>query len=481
MPKNEGETLMRNQLCIWLTTVLLVAGISSSPELGAQQTMSDHHHARHQKYKLIDLGTLGGPASYLANGADGILNNQGILSGWANTATPDPFPAACASPNCFVTHAFETRNGMLNDLGTLPHGASSQAFWTTSNGLIAGFSQNGDVDPLVPGFPELRAVLWKHGSIVDLGTLPGGHESVAAAVNSRGEVSGFALNDIPDNYSLVGLGTQTRAFLWKPGTGMKDLGTLGGPDAFAAFINENGQVAGYSYTNATPNAVTGIPTQNPFLWQNGVMRDLGSLGGTNGTVTGLNNSGAVIGQSNLAGDLFFHPFVWTSKNGMRDLGTLGGHTGVTNWINDAGEVAGKADLPGPDPQLHDAVLWEHGKVIDLGTLPGDVCGNAYFVNSRGQVVGTSEDKTLCAIPAGQHAFLWEHGGPMIDLNLLIPPRSGLLLTYAVAINDHGEIAGFGVPPGCKPEDYESCGHAYILEPDGDCDEATEARIAGSQK
>ena len=140
------------------------------------------------------------------------------------------------------------------------------------------------------------------------------------------------------------------------------------------------------------------------------------------------------------------------------------HTGLTNWINDAGEIAGKTDLPGPSPQNHDAVLWRNGVMTDLGTLPGDSCSNAYYVNLRGQVVGTSEDQQLCSILVGHHAFLWENGGPMIDLNTLIPPGSSLELTIAVAINDRGEIAGFGVPVGCSPQDADTCGRAFVLVP-----------------
>jgi probable HAF family extracellular repeat protein len=152
---------------------------------------------------------------------------------------------------------------------------------------------------------------------------------------------------------------------------------------------------------------------------------------------------------------------------MRDLGTLGGDTGVANWINDEGDIAGKADLPGTPPQNHDAVLWQDGAIIDLGTLPGDSCANAYYVNRRGQVVGTSESRDLCLVPTGEHAFLREDEGPMVDLNSLIPPNSSLQLTFAVAINDRGEIVGFGVPAGCAPQDVGICGHAYILIP---CDD-----------
>jgi hypothetical protein len=53
---------------------------------------------------------------------------------------------------------------------------------------------------------------------------------------------------------------------------------------------------------------------------------------------------------------------------------------------------------------------------------------------------------------------------MIDLNTVIPPGASLELTFAVAINDRGEIAGFGVPAGCAPQDVDSCGHAFVLLP-----------------
>jgi len=429
--------------------------------LAPHVTFADECRAQHTRYKLIDLGTLGGPASYFSNGLDGILNNRGTAVGWANTADPDPFNPFCAAPNCFAIHAFRVRNGALTDLGTLPGGVNSQAVWISANGLITGVSDNGELDPAVPGAAELRGVLWHRGQIVDLGTLQGGSQSIANAVNTDGQVVGLALNTVPDPFSFIGFPTQTRAFLWQDGV-MKDLGTLGGPDAIAGLINDRGEVAGPSYPAIDP--ATGAPAAiHPFLWRNGNMLDLGSLGGTDSEPTALNERGEVVGFSTLAGDSITHPFLWR-RGHLIDLGTLRGDNGTTNWINDRGDIAGKADLPGAAPQNHDAVLWRNGKAIDLGVLTGDSCSNAYYVNLRGQVVGTSENRELCSMSVGQHAFLWEKGGPMVDLNTLIAPGANLQLTYAVAINDRGEIAGFGVPPDCAPKDYETCGHAYVLLP-----------------
>lgn len=84
----------------------------------------------------------------------------------------------------------------------------------------------------------------------------------------------------------------------------------------------------------------------------------------------------------------------------------------------------------------------------------------------GQVVGTSENEELCH-HTGEHAFLWEKGGPMVDLNTLIPPGSSLQLTFAFAINGRGEIIGVGVPSGCAPQDVNLCGHAFVLIPCND--------------
>src|SRR5437763_1885608 len=135
---------------------------------------------------------------------------------------------------------------------------------------------------------------------IDLGTLPGGYESQACCITGRGMVAGFASNGTLDPFSIFGWGTQVRSFVWQNGT-MRDIGTLGGPDAVMTLMNGSGQITGVSYTSATPNAATGICTLDLFLWQNGKMRDLGGLGGTVSNIQGnadvLNSRGEVVGQS----------------------------------------------------------------------------------------------------------------------------------------------------------------------------------------
>jgi len=456
---------MKSRLLTCIVSIIALAALAVPAQLSAQKNQNHKHH----HYQLIDLGTFGGPSSWLATtnqvtspgGINQVLNNQGTVVGWGDTSTPDPFAPNCFNFDCFLPFAFQWQKGVLTDLGVLPGGDASEAVWISDNGLITGSATNGVVDPLVPVIQEERAVLWKDGKAIDLGTL-GGYESGATSVNDRGQVVGFATNTIPDPLSF--LGTQIRAFLWQDG--MRDLGTLGsGNDAFAEFVNERGQVAGWSFINATINPTTGLPTFEPFLWEHGTMQDLGTLGGTMGFPYALNNRGQVVGTSDVTGDpgcpfsCETHPFLW-DRGVLNDLGTFGGNFGFAMGINDVGEVVGAAS--NENDQLVLAFLWKDGVMANLGTLDGDDCSWAFHINSRGQIVGNSFS---CA-GGPNHGFLWENGF-MTDLNALLPPGSSLTPWGDGAfINNRGEIAGVRVLPDGNL-------HAFLLVPCDDHHPGTE--------
>lgn len=428
---------------------------------GQKEDKNEHHH-----YKLIDVGTFGGPSSAFSNPDSRVINNRGAAAGWADTSAPDP---SCFL-DCLVNHAFVWKNGLTTDLGALPGGLSSLALWINNRGLVAGQSQNGSIDPLT-GAPEVRGVLWQKGQIIDLGTL-GGNASTAITINDRGQVVGAATNTTIDPFANAPQGaclvlptnnpcsgstfvfnsifspttTEAHAFVWQDGL-IRDLGTLGGPDSAAEVNNNQGEVTGWSYTSFVANPSSGTPAVDPFLWSpaDGKMMDLGSLGGTFGAPFWLNNRAQVVGASNLQGDQTFHPFLW-EQGRLSDLGTLGGYTGVAFWINDAGEAVGYADLP-PNPIgcsglacIHHGFLWKDGVMTDLGTLGNDPCSRAVSINQDGQIVGSTA-------PCGGefvHAFLWENGGPIVDLNTLVLNASGLVVREGDDISDSGEIAGRAV-------------------------------------
>jgi probable HAF family extracellular repeat protein len=284
------------------------------------------------RYKLVDLGTLGGPISYGSASGDGarLLNDRGEVSSYADTALPDPF-----APDRLLTHAFRWRHGKLTDPGGLDDKFNSLGDSINDRGWVAGIAQTGLTDPSFI-FPLMDAVLWKGKKAIDLGTLPGGSFSLGIIVNNAGQVVGFSDNGVPDTFAGIFFPTerQLRTFIWENGN-MEDIGTLGGPDAVPGPGCNNqrpGVIVGSSYTSYTPNPSSGQPTFDPFLWDNGIMTDLGNLGDTFNFGQCANARLEVIGNSNLPGDQTHHAYRW--RNGrMKDLGTLGGPDSEAIWIN----------------------------------------------------------------------------------------------------------------------------------------------------
>jgi probable HAF family extracellular repeat protein len=463
------EENMKSKTFTWIIAVTLLATLAMPLRFAAQDDKKPHHH-----YKLIDLGTFGGPQSYFVPGSgfefvgSSVLNKRGIVAGFADTSMSDLFPKFCWSADCLVGHSFQAgRGGVLTDLGALPGGGSSAPVWISANRLIAGVSENGESDPSYPDLPEMRAVLWQQGNIVNLGTLERGHQSEANAMNSSGQVVGTALNTIPDANSMavenfwyfnVPYGYQQRAFLWDKEKGMQDLGTLpGGSDAQAIFINERGQVVGDSYTSSTQKGACFPLASRAFLWEKGKrMTDLGSFGGSCTAAAALNNHGQVAGESLRKGDKAGPAFLWENGSLHELGGSLGGDFTGANAINEQGKAAGFGYLQG-NKTFH-ATLWKNLKEItDLGVIGTDPCSYAAAINQKMQVVGGSSP--TCDFGDKSRAFLWERGS-IFDLNSLIPPKSSLYLQLTYSINDRSEIAGSGV-------DNTGNEHAFLLLP---CDD-----------
>jgi len=428
---------LRSMLRIWSSAMALAASLAMPVWLAAQE-QNEEHAKEQNRYKVIDVGTFVGPNSYFTF-ISRPLNNHGLATGAADT------PVAVNPPfcfiDCYVIHLFLWQNGVLTDLGTLPGDVGSGPNDINAKGVIAGESLK-HVDP-VTGFPDFAAFVWKDGQIISLGTF-GGTFSYAAAINDDDQVVGFALNATPDSFDLgdfcqnFPMPTQMRAFIWHDGV-MLDIGTLGGTDSCALFVNQRGQAAGHSFTNSIVNPGTGLPTIHPFLWDGQAMKDLGTLGsGTWATAAGINNRGQIAGTSNLADDLTFHAFLWDDGKFV-DFGSLGGNFVEPIGLNDKGEIVGQAQLIG-GATTH-AFLAKDGKMMDLGSLAGNPCSAAISINAKSQLVGWSHD----CFGNNAHAFLWVKGR-MTDLNAFVPMGSSLTLTIATFINDGGEITAEGVLP-----------------------------------
>jgi probable HAF family extracellular repeat protein len=298
----------------------------------------------------------------------------------------------------------------VTDLGTLEGGPSSQPFFINKYGLVSGSSSLAD--------GTQHAALWLEKLKVDIGAPGlGGPNSIAFGDNERFQSAGEAETSTPDpnGEDFCGFGTHLTClpFLWQNG-GMIRLPTLGGNNGVAAAINNQGEVAGFA-ENSTPDPGCPVPQVlqfKPVVWKKGVIHKLPTFrGDPDGVAEEINDNGQVVGGS----------------------GTCA--TFNTNFLYNIAPVH--------------ALLWEKGKATDLGNLggkTGQAGGNiAYDINNQGDVVGDSDlpgDTTF-------HAFLWTKRTRMRDLGTL----SADVASVSISINDAGSVVGASLDANFNPRAF----------------------------
>jgi probable HAF family extracellular repeat protein len=283
--------------------------------------------------------------------------------------------------------------------------------------------------------------------VTDLGSI-GAQSSVAFDLNERGHAAGQVNIDTGLATPVEGADPPTHAALWRDGT-ITDLGTLGGLISTTSSLNDADQVAG--------DSETADGQTHAFLWDNGTMTDLGTLGGEFSRANGINDAGQVVGGAETA-DGTNHPFLW--ENGtMTDLGTVPGYNAARVIRNtENGLMCGfTLDPIGPTVPAggeRHAFFYRDGIFTDLGTLGGP---NSFAagLNSAGDVVGRSEISTTDATQP-PHGFLWTDG-VILDLNDLLVPGSGIVMSEAFGINESGQIGGGGILA-------DGTAHAILLTP-----------------
>lgn len=310
---------------------------------------------------------------------------------------------------------YDAQSAIINDLG---HTAifykrvvDLQTRYEFSNEV-----SSTDIRPLFPqgaalnNLGELLGPIATETDMVELQLLQNGSTTVVGTLQRQRD--NLSIVDFNDAHSFVvldysfGIG-DAHAFVGAIGKPAVDIGSLGGGYTFAADMNNQDQVVGFSKTGATQaDFEAGRAVDEAFLYENGQMRGLGTIAGPYSFARAINDLGQVVGESSTTatGAGVTHAFLYDETHGMRDIGNPG-LISVGLGINNHSEVVG----------------------IEIG-----------------------DDGTF-------HAFVYHATEGIQHLEHLIPADSGWSnLVQATSINNRGQIAGTGL--------YNGSVRAFVMTP-----------------
>jgi len=318
--------------------------------------------AAQAKYGITDLGTLGGD-----NSVPIWITDRGDVIGYSETGKVDGFGNS-------IQHAFLWHKGVMQDLGTLG-GNNSFALGANDERQIVGYAD-------VAGGATSHAVLWDENTITDLGTLGGPDGfSYAQLINNKHQIVGG---------STTADGT-FHGFLWDRGV-MTDLGTLGGPNSFGNGINDRGQIVGGATVNDAVDPILGFPPYYGTLWDHGEIVTL--TPGVPAAAFNINNKKQVVGRLLVADAKeggVAHAFLW-QEGVLTDLGVpADDDNSEAMSLNNHGQIVGDSGVGFIESYIQDrALLWENGVRTDLNTLVPAGSGYhlivAFDVDAHGEIV-----------------------------------------------------------------------------------------------
>jgi RNA polymerase sigma factor (sigma-70 family) len=272
---------------------------------------------------------------------------------------------------------------------------------------------------------ETHSFLWEHETITDLGAF-GAAKSLATSINDAGDIVGlFLTNGI-------------RHVFLRHNSELFDLGVL---DHFAKLGDEGDKYNGgpgiiYYAPRVAVNALRQVTgrlidergNQRSFLLNQDQTSYFGMLGDGNiFEAETINRHGQILGRATQGGGPM-RSMLW-QQGKLIDLGALKGASSHAAAINDRGTVVGSISFTNGTTK---PFAWENGGVRWL-TLGDSKSAGPSAINNAGQIVGTARARD-------NHSFacLWD-GDALLDLNTVIKMEPGWRLATASAINDRGQI------------------------------------------
>ncbi|MGA8660754.1 MAG: hypothetical protein WB644_00455 [Candidatus Cybelea sp.] len=339
---------------------------------------------------------------------------------------------------------------------------------TTVALLIAGGCSSGGSNAIVPANVALSPNT-SGGYTVTVLTSLGGTNSAANTINERGWAMGT---------SFLSGNMVMHAALWR-GSNATDLETLGGPNSAVEWPVENdrGYVSGISETNKKdklgestgwschaflPDGGSSGDTCVGFVWHDGKMLPLPTLGGENGYGAGMNQRGQIAGWAEtkkhdstcLAPQVLqFLPAVWnayTRKVSALPTLTVNGRTdpdGAATAVNLGGEVVGISGIcdqaVGRFTARH-ALLWKNRKPVELKTIGGTSWNTPTAINDSGQIVGFL-NRPGKSDRKGDPNFISVIWTDPTSKPTRIGTLPGDTLSEPTSINDKGAVLGVSFP------------------------------------
>ena len=237
------------------------------------------------------------------------------------------------------------------------------------------------------------------------------------------------------------------------GVETKDLGAFPEDDcggcsliSYAYGMNSKGQVVGSSQT--------GDGGFQGFVWKDGVMTKLPTLGGWASGANAINERGVAVGSAVVEETGYGHAVIYR-KGKVQDLGVLGTGSGSTAWdINNLDVVVGDSTTDGPNGER--PFIYSAGEMKQLPLPANALNGSANRINDAGWVIGGY-------LPMGDsHGRAWVNDGHEVyDLNTLIPAadQAQWIINGATDINASGQI----LVHATKPSDLQTT-YTLILTP-----------------
>jgi len=287
-----------------------------------------------------------------------------------------------------------------------------------NNGVVAGGIANSD--------GSVSLAEWSKGVLTNLGVPPGlpspdFNRPRVFGINDYGAVVGTvhtSAGDLPSRWFIYDRGCFTVLPLADP----TDLGGA------AIGINNRGEVVGYDHTSTNKLIA--------WHWSDGAYSRI-PVSGTHTTALGINSSGTIIGNRRfrLIRRLLTGRLRSSGERGYVVCGDTTQYlTGFVYAINILGEAAGGSLSNGQAM----ATVFKDGIATVIVNMPSHAVG----INSGASVVGSYQ-------PTGynwRHLFRWSASLGAVDLT-----PDGYRSAEAAAINDRGDILGFGETLSGKPQ------------------------------